>query len=247
MVATLADPYPTVEAQKAAAALAAVGLVRSGMVVGLGAGSTAAIAVRRLAEQMRDGSLRDIVGIACSLEVERQAREAGIVVGDLDEHGPPDITIDGADEVDADLNLIKGRGGAMAREKIVAQVTCREVIVVDGSKTSPMLGSLAPVPVEVLPFGRTTQIGFLRELGATPYWRTRPDGTPFLTDQGNPVLDCHFGPIADPAALADALGRRGGIVAHGLFVGLATDVFVGTAQGVRHLNLRGCGGRRTRR
>jgi len=220
---------------KRQAAERAAALVESGMVVGLGHGSTAALAVRRIAELLRSGQLTDILSVPCSLQVEAEARRLGIPLTDLDECPAVDLTIDGADEVDPCLNLIKGGGGALLREKLVAQASRREVIVVDGSKLSPALGTHWPVPVEVVPFGWRTQVPYLESLGARPVLRQAADGSPFKTDQGNLILDCHFGPIADPAALARRMEGRAGLVAHGLFLGLATDVIVGNADGIRHL------------
>jgi ribose 5-phosphate isomerase A len=196
------------------------------MVLGLGHGSTAIFAVRRIAELLRMGVLRDILGVACSLQVEEEARQLGIPLTTLDDHPVIDLTIDGADEVDPDLNLIKGGGGALLREKVVAQASRREIIVVDDSKLSPALGTLWPVPVEVIPFGLLSQVDYLRSLGAEVVQRQSDDGTPFHTDQGNLVLDCSFGPISQPAELAASMGRRAGIVEHGLFLGLATEVIV---------------------
>jgi len=220
---------------KRQAAERAAALVESGMVVGLGHGSTAAFAVRRIAELLQSGQLTDILGVPCSLQVEAEARRLAIPLTDLDEHPTIDLTIDGADEVDPHLNLIKGGGGALLREKLVAQASRREVIVVDGSKLSPALGTHWPVPVEVVPFGWRTQVAYLESLGARPVLRRAADGSPFTTDQGNLILDCHVGPIADPAALARRMEGRAGIVAHGLFLGLATDVIVAAADGIRHL------------
>jgi ribose 5-phosphate isomerase A len=145
------------------------------------------------------------------------------------------LTIDGADEVDPALNLIKGGGGALLREKIVAQASRREIIVVDESKTSPLLGTRWSVPVEVVEFGWRTQLAYLESLGGRPNARRNPDGTPFRTDQRNLMVDCHFGPIEDAAGLAALLTSRAGIVEHGLFLGLATDVIVAGQQGLRHL------------
>ncbi|MCK4452241.1 MAG: ribose 5-phosphate isomerase A, partial [Anaerolineae bacterium] len=150
-------------------------------------------------------------------------------------HPVVDVTIDGADEVDPHLNLIKGGGGALLREKIVAQASRCEIIVVDESKLSPALGTHWPVPVEVTPFGWRSQAAYLESLGAQPVLRLSSDGTPFTTDQGNLILDCRFGPISQPAQLAARLSERAGIVEHGLFLGLATDVILAGVEGVRHL------------
>jgi len=223
------------EELKQQAAWHAVDLVASGMVVGLGHGSTAFFAVRCIAQRLREGRLRDILGVPCSLHVEEEARRLGIPVIGLDDCQEVDLTIDGADEVDTHLDLIKGAGGALLREKIVAQASRRQVIVVDESKLSPMLGTHSPVPVEVIPFGWRLQAAYLRSLGGEPVLRQSTNGAPFRTDQGNLILDCHFGPIAQPLPLAARLDARAGIVAHGLFLNLATDVIVAGQDGVRHL------------
>jgi ribose 5-phosphate isomerase A len=220
---------------KQQAAEQAVQLVESGMVVGLGHGSTAIFAVRRIAQLLRDGQLQDILGVPCSVQIEEEARRLGIPLTTLDEHPVVDLTIDGADEVDPHLDLIKGGGGALLREKIVAQTSRREIIVVDESKLSPALGTHWPVPVEVAPFGWRSQAAYLESLSAQPVLRRNSDGTPLKTDQGNLILDCHFGPIPDPAQLAARLSERAGIVEHGLFLGLATDVIVAGVQGINHL------------
>jgi ribose 5-phosphate isomerase A len=220
--------------QKQAAAEYAVRFVHSGIVVGLGAGSTAAYAVRAIAAKLEHGPLRDIVGVPCSSEVEAMARRLGIPLTTVEDCGTIDLTIDGADEVDPDLNLIKGGGGALLHEKIVAQASRREVIVVDASKPSPRLGTHEPVPVEVVPFGWGSQGGFVERLGARVSLRQTRSGQPFRTDQGNFILDCAFGPIANATALARELDARTGIVEHGLFLGLATDLLVATDHGVKH-------------
>src|SRR5919109_1600848 len=224
--------------EKQQAADRAVEYVQSGMVVGLGAGSTAILATRRIGQLLREGKLRDIIGFPCSSLVEAEARALGIPIT-LDPQGPIDLTIDGADEVDPELNLIKGGGGALLHEKIVAQASLREIIVVDESKLSPSLGTHWPLPVEVVPFGAHSQRHFLSSLGAHVTVRQQHDGTPFRTDQGNLILDCAFGPIRQPAELAAKLDARTGIVEHGLFIGLATEVIVAGADGVRRLTPKG--------
>jgi ribose 5-phosphate isomerase A len=220
---------------KQAASDLAVEFVRPGMVVGLGAGSTATLAVRRLGEWYKAGRLPGIVGIPCSKQTEEEAARLGLPLATLEEHPVIDLTIDGADEVDPGLNLIKGGGGALLREKIVAQATRREIIVVDDSKISPALGTHWAVPVEVIPFGWGSQAIFLKSLHAEVKVRLGDDGLPYKTDQGNLILDCHFGPLADPAGLAVLLKGRAGIVEHGLFIGLASDVIVAGKDGCRHL------------
>jgi ribose-5-phosphate isomerase (EC 5.3.1.6) len=224
-----------VERWKREAAEAAVELVRPGMILGLGHGSTARYALLKVAELLRTGKLWDIQGVPCSKKVEEEARALGIPLTTLEDHPELDLTIDGADEIDPKLNVIKGGGGAMLREKIVAQATKYQVIVADETKLSPRLGTKATVPVEVLPFGWRTQVQFLEGLGAQVKLRLNPDGSPFLTDQGNYVLDCNFGPIADAEALARELGRRAGILGHGLFLGLVDEVFVAGPSGLRRL------------
>jgi ribose 5-phosphate isomerase A len=219
---------------KRQAAERAVDFVTSGMVVGLGHGSTTIFALRRIARLLEGGGLRDVLGIPCSTHVEEDARTLGIPLTTLEEHPVIDLTIDGADEVDDGLNLIKGGGGALLREKIVAQASQREIIVVDETKLSPALGTQWAVPVEVTPFGWRSQAAYLETLGAQISRRQDEDGSPFLTDQGNFILDCDFGPLGDPASLAARLDGRAGIVEHGLFLGLATDVIIGTPQGNRH-------------
>jgi ribose 5-phosphate isomerase A len=209
--------------------------LQSGMVVGLGAGSTSILAVRGLAEMLSRGELADIQGIPCSRMIEAEARSQGIPLTTLEDHPVIDLTFDGADEVDPALNLIKGGGGALLREKIVAQSSRHEIIIVDESKLSPALGTRWAVPVEVIPFGWRTQYAYLESLGARPRLRSSPDGAPFVTDQGNFILDSNFGPIADAVALAARLDSRTGIVCHGLFLGLANEVIVAGASGIRIL------------
>ena len=217
----------------------AASLVQSGMVVGLGTGSTAIFAIRRVAARLRDGDLSGILAIATSRATEAAARALGIPMLTDDIPREIDLTIDGADEVDPALDLIKGGGGALLREKVVAQASRREVIVVDADKLSPRLGTHWPLPVEVLEFGWRSQARFLEGLGATVTPRTG-DGGLYRTDGGNIILDSQFGGIADPAGLAGTLDARAGIAGHGLFIGIASDVIVAGAAGMRHLR-RGVG------
>jgi ribose 5-phosphate isomerase A len=219
---------------KKQAAERAVELIESGMVVGLGHGSTAILAVQRIAKLLKEGKLRKVFGVPCSGQVAEAARNLGIPLTTLEEHPSIDLTIDGADEIDGNLDLIKGGGGALLREKIVAQASRREVIVVDESKLSHALGTQRALPVEVIPFGWQSQALYLESLGATVILRKDDNEKRFMTDQGNLILDCNFGPIADPESLAEALNARAGIVEHGLFLGLATDLIVGHAKGVYH-------------
>lgn len=223
------------DALKKEAAIHAVRYLEPGMTLGLGTGSTAIHAVREIARRYAAGELPDITTFATSSDVARAAREAGLPL--LDEAGPAvlDVTIDGADEVDPHLNLIKGGGGALLHEKIVAQATRRQIIVVDEAKMSPQLGTQHALPVEVIPFGAESQRRFLAELSGHPRLRTKPDGSTFLTDEGNVIYDCSFGPIGDPEELAAELRARTGIVEHGLFLGMTDDLIIGTPRGVRHL------------
>lgn len=219
---------------KAEAAKRAVEFVRSGMKVGLGTGSTAIFATRRIAELLKTGELRDIIAFATSKATAQEAVRLGIPMMPDDLPDDLDVTIDGADEVDPQMDLIKGGGGALLREKIVAQVSRREIIVVDETKPSPRLGTHWPVPIEVIPFGWLSQARFLESLGGKYAIRKNHDGSQFVTDSGNMILDCHFGPIVDARKLADALNSRAGIVEHGLFIGLATDLIVAGANGIQY-------------
>jgi ribose 5-phosphate isomerase A len=208
--------------------------VKDGMIVGLGHGSTAIHAIRRLAARIDAGELRDVLGVPCSVKVSADAEALGIPLTTLDQHPVIDVTIDGADEVDPGLNVIKGGGGALVREKIVAQASRREIIVVDDSKCSPRLGTHFAVPVEVIPFAYQPAKLALAELGAQPRQRTVAGNAPFISDQGNFIVDCDFGPIDDLAGLAAQLDALAGIVGHGLFLGLATDLIVAGANGITH-------------
>ncbi|MEZ4667798.1 MAG: ribose-5-phosphate isomerase RpiA [Anaerolineae bacterium] len=221
---------------KQQAAEKAVEFIESGMVVGLGHGSTAIWATRRIAQLLDEGQLTNILGIPCSAIVEKEAQSLKIPLTTLEDNPTIDITIDGADEVDPHLDLIKGGGGALLREKIVAQASKREVIVVDESKVVSHLGTNWAIPVEVVPFGYGSQVKYLEALGATVTVRLNPDGTRFYTDQNNLICDCQFGIISDPARLAEKIRVRTGIVEHGLFIGLANDLIVASANGIQHLH-----------
>jgi ribose 5-phosphate isomerase A len=219
---------------KKAAAHKAVSFIKPGMIVGLGHGSTAAFAVNRIAELLHKGLLEDILCIPCSKQVERDAQELDIPLTSLDDHPVIDITIDGADEVDNELNLIKGGGGALLREKIVAQASRREIIIIDESKLSPVLGTRCAVPVEVVTFGLASHKSYIESLGALVRIRAQADEV-FKTDHGNVILDCVFHSIDHPEKLSDTLKKHAGIVEHGLFLGIATDIIVSGASGITHL------------
>ncbi|HEY8667409.1 MAG TPA: ribose-5-phosphate isomerase RpiA [Tepidisphaeraceae bacterium] len=220
---------------KQRAAKAAISFVESGMVVGLGTGSTADFFLVALAGAVRDGRLREIRGIPTSRQSQMRAEELGIPLIELDAANRPDITIDGADEVDGNLNLIKGLGGALLREKIVAQNSGKLVIIADESKVVKMLGTKSALPVEVAVFAYAAQEEFLRSLGCAAVLRKNPAGCPFLTDNGNYILDCRFTGIADPAELQGKLKARAGIVETGLFLDMAEVAIIGSESGVREM------------
>jgi ribose 5-phosphate isomerase A len=223
------------DALKRAAAEAAAGLVQDGMVVGLGTGSTAAFAVEALAKRHQQG-LR-FLGIPTSERTAAQAKAAGIPLTSFAEHRQLDLTIDGADEVElGTLNLIKGGGGALLHEKIVAAASQRLIIVADGSKLTGRLGERTPVPVEVTAFGLEATRFTLEVLGASVALRTSPAGVAFVTESGSRILDCDFGPIADPARLEARIGRAVGVVESGLFIGRADPVFIADENGVHRLD-----------
>ncbi|MCY3708738.1 MAG: ribose-5-phosphate isomerase RpiA [Caldilineaceae bacterium] len=220
---------------KRQAAEAAVAHIESGMVVGLGAGSTALKALECIAERLAVGTLTDILGVPCSEQVAADARRLAVPLTTLDCHPEIDLTVDGADEVDPQLRVIKGGGGALLREKIVAQASERAIIIVDERKLSERLGVKWALPVEALSFGLRAHVEYIERLGAAVQVRTRPDGRPFRTDSGNLILDCQFGPMADPECIAGALERRAGVIEHGLFLDLVTDLIVASPSGTQHL------------
>lgn len=226
------------EEYKKQAAEAAVELIESGVVLGLGHGSTVQFALEALAAKLRNGNLKDIAAVPCSRKTEMEIDRLGIPKGDLNLYSSLDLTIDGADEVDPQFNLIKGGGGALMREKIVAQASRRNVIIVTEEKLSPILGAKHVLPLEISSFGWERQRQFITEIGGRPKLRMDANGNPALSDQGNYLLDCEMGPISDLAGLARKLEARAGILEHGLFLGLATDVIVAGPKGVRHLNAK---------
>jgi len=222
------------DAQKRDAAEAAAALVQDGMIVGLGTGSTAQFAIAALIRRARSG-LR-IKCIATSDASEAQAIAGGLVITDFAAHPRIDLTIDGADQIARDsLFLVKGLGGALLHEKLVAASSDRLVIIADESKLVDGLGNRTPVPVEVVTFAWEATSARLARVGCTPVRRCRPDGAAFVTDGGNFILDCHFDTIADAAALERDLSQIVGVIETGLFIGMASMVLVGTANGVMHL------------
>ena len=221
---------------KRAAAERAVEFVRSGMAVGLGTGSTVRPLLELLAERLRVGSLINVVAVPTSADTAGRCRALGIPLVTLEEYPELALAIDGADEVDPRLNLIKGLGGALLKEKVVALAAKRFVVVADESKLVRRLGTRAPLPVEVVPFGWTTHVPFLEGLGAVADLRRGPDGSPFVTDNGNYIVDCRFAHgIRDARSVARALAQRTGVVEDGLFLRIARVAVVAGARGVRLL------------
>lgn len=217
--------------EKEAAARASLHFVRDGNIVGLGTGSTAAYAVRFLGERLRAGL--KIRGIPTSVQTRDLATSVGIPLTTLDEF-QIDVTIDGADEFDPQLHLIKGGGGALLREKIIASASRQVVIIADSSKQVAVLGKF-PLPVEVIPFAQSLVAKKIAALGAKVKLRQDANGNPFTSDEGHHILDCSFGQIPDPPSLARQLSDMPGIVEHGLFIDLATIVLVAKGEKVTEL------------
>jgi ribose 5-phosphate isomerase A len=220
---------------KEAAAEASAALLKDGMIVGLGSGSTAARAVAAIGRRVAQGL--KIIGIPTSELTANQARSLNIPLSTLEERPAIDVTIDGADEVEiGTLHLIKGGGGNLLREKIVAVASARMVVVADESKVVTQLGSRFVIPVEVIPFGWRTTEARLQKAGARPTLRLRPDGQTFISDGGHYILDCAYGPIPDASALQQELDGIVGVVEHGLFIGIASEALVAGPNGVRTLH-----------
>jgi ribose 5-phosphate isomerase A len=205
--------------------------VTDGMKVGLGTGSTVHYTLLALGRRVREEGL-DIVGVPTSVRTERTSLEVGIPLGDLDQMGRLDVTIDGADEVDPHLNLIKGLGGALVREKVVAAHSKDLIIVVDDSKLVDMLGTRSPLPVEVLRMGHRRLHSALADLGCAPALRLGTDDEPFISDNGNLIYDCRFPSIPRPYELEVTVNNVVGVVENGLFLDMATSVVVASASGI---------------
>ena len=221
--------------QKKLAALRAVEYIKNGMVLGFGTGSTTRYAIDKIGELINNGTLKNIVGIPSSKQTEELAKQLNIPLTTLENHPVIDLTIDGADEVDAYLNLIKGGGGALLREKILAQASKRLVVIVDETKLSPKLGMKWAIPIEVVEFGWKPAFNFLESMGAKVNIRKTKNSNIFKTDEGNIILDADFGPIENVAEMAGKLNQQAAIVENGLFVGLASEVIVAGIDGIRHL------------
>ena len=221
---------PTLDAAKRNAAARAVAAVEDKMVLGLGSGSTASLAIELLGQRVAQGL--SITGIPTSERTAALARKCGIALTDFAQHRRIDLTIDGADQIeDGSLNLIKGLGGALLREKIVAEASARMIVVADHTKRVKQLGAATPLPVEIVPFGWQIALEKLQELGGTVALR-RLDDREFTSDGGNFIADCTFQKIPDAAGLQAALKRITGVVETGLFVGLASQAILGSDDGV---------------
>ena len=222
------------ESAKSRAAVAGAALVRDGMTVGLGSGTTAALLVRRLAARVEAENLK-ITAVSTSDETTHLAGSLGITVYDLDEVLALDISLDGADEIDPAFRMIKGRGGALLREKLVASASSHRVTMITADKRVPILGTNAAVPVEVSSIGlRHTELR-LQQLGCSTTMRRRSDGSLFTTDGGNRIIDCRFGQIADPQVLDSALQTLPGVLDTGIFIGLCDTLIVGTRDGFEQM------------
>ena len=231
----MSEAQRSAEELKRHAAVTAAASIEEGMVVGLGTGSTVRFLLDEIARRRSEGELRRIRCVPTSTQTMERARTLGIPLSRLDDSPEVDLTIDGADEVDPDLNLIKGLGGALLREKIVAAASAAMIVIVDRSKLVTRLGTRGPLPVEVDPFGTAIQIPFLQSLGAKPRLRMAGDA-PLVTDGGNHILDCSFPQgINDPAGLEVKLNNRAGVMENGLFIGMAGRVVVASEGGVRVL------------
>jgi ribose 5-phosphate isomerase A len=228
----------SIEELKKEAGEKAAEYVESGMVVGLGTGSTAVFAVRAIGRMLANGRLHNILGIPTSEETRQEAERLGIPLTNFDENPVIDLTIDGADELDPNFNLIKGLGAALLREKIVATASRQMIVVIDGRKVVDKLGTRAPVPVEVIPFARQPVEAYLKSLGARPVLRMdRETGQkPVITDENNIILDCWFdGGLDNPVEMGRAIRSQPGVVEHGLFFNLATRAVVAALEGIQIL------------
>ena len=220
---------PNLDHEKELAARASLRFVQDGQIVGLGTGSTAAYFVRFLGEKVRDGL--KIKGIPTSSRTRELAASLGIPLTNFDEYQQIDVTIDGADEIGPGLQLIKGGGGALLREKVVASASQKLVIIADSSKQVAVLGRF-PLAVEVVGFAQALVAKKIQALGAAVRLRQGADGKPYVTDEGHHILDCSFGRIEDPPALARALSDMPGVMEHGLFIGMASIALVGSGEKV---------------
>jgi len=223
------------EDAKRRAASEAVKNLRDGWVIGLGSGSTVAYAIREIGRKVRDGEL-SILGVPASYKTFLLAVECGVPITSLHEHSRLDLTIDGADQIDEELNLIKGMGGALTREKIIASASDSLIIIADETKLTRSLGIDQPIPVEVMPFALPLVTSRIKMMGGRPELRERMDGSgPYVTDNGNFIVDVDFGIIEDPKSLDAELKRIPGVIETGLFIGMADKAYIGTKTGVKTL------------
>jgi ribose 5-phosphate isomerase A len=223
------------ETAKKRAAAEAVKLVKDGFVLGLGAGTTTAYAVREIGRRIKEEHIR-VLGVPSSNQTSQLARSCGIPLTTLDEHPSLDLDIDGADQIDRDLNLIKGMGGALAKEKIVASASKAFVIVADETKLTDVLGRNQPLPVEVLPFALPLVSSKMKRLGGQPVLKMSKDESgPFVTDNGNYILNVDFGVMENPRQLSTTLKSILGVIETGLFLGMVDAVYIGTKTGVKML------------
>lgn len=221
------------ENEKQAAGRASVRFIQEGNIVGLGSGSTATFAVHAIAERIQAGL--KILAIPTSDQTRDLAASLRIPLTTLDEYQEIDIDIDGADEIDPALNLIKGGGGALLREKIIASASKRFIVIADSTKLVPMLGKF-PLPVEIIPFARALVTKEIEGMGAAVKLRRLANGEPFRSDEGHNILDCSFRQIPDPPALALSLEAIPGIVEHGMFIHMASMALVATEAGVKEIH-----------
>lgn len=227
----------TAEDLKRKAAERAVTEVRAGMVLGLGTGSTVAHFLDLVGARIASGALQGVVGIPTSVWTEERARALGIGIVGFDRYERVDLAVDGADEVGPGLDLVKGMGGALLREKMVAQAADRFLVIADGRKVVPRLGTVSALPVEVVPWGHEAPARHLRSLGAEVSLRHAEDGAPLRTDNGNLVLDCRFPDgIEDPDGLERAIRRQAGVVETGLFLGMAHEAIIAREDGIERLD-----------
>ena len=209
--------------------------VQSGMIVGLGTGSTSDYFLQALGHALKEGKVSNVRAVPTSRKSEQRAQHLGIPLTTLVENPTLDVAVDGADEVTPDLNLIKGLGGALLREKIIAQAARKFIVIADSQKRVDALGTKSPLPVEVTQFCHEAHVPFLTGLGCVPTLRRTPEGNPFVTDNGNYIYDCRFPRIDDPAGLELKLLRRAGVVDTGLFLGIASVALVADENEVQTL------------
>ncbi|MEM3716040.1 MAG: ribose 5-phosphate isomerase A [Candidatus Bathyarchaeia archaeon] len=228
--------YDWVEDAKRRAAVEAVKNIRDGFIVGLGSGSTAAYAIEEIGRRVREEGLR-VLGVPSSYQSLLLAAKFGIPTTTLYEHPLIDLTIDGADQIDQNLNLIKGMGGALTREKIIAAASRCLIIVADERKLTDKLGVGQLLPVEILPFAEPLVKAKIREIGGKPYLRESKKNAPFITDNGNFILDVDFGAIDDPLDLERKLKMIPGVVETGLFIGMAKSAYIGTRTSVKKIDV----------